>query len=164
MKRKLFIGSRCVVGVEAGVGHCRAPVWTLLWWEAGYGEQDLWEGCCLTLMGWRTSSELSTPLYLPSHSHSRVTIPMCWETACCMLYRMDHSSQGAGQSFLFIFRCWKESMSPFAAADLHSYLMLLVSLDFSLVFPLEAAETRFIERLRTALSVKVCQSVCSEFI
>lgn len=145
-------------------GSCRAPVWTLLWWEAGYGERDLWEGCCLALMGRRTTSELSIPFTSPPVPTLGSRFPCAGRLHAVSLYGMDHASQGAGQSFLFIFRRCKESASPFTATDLHSYLMSLVSLDFSLVFLLETAETRFIERLRTALSVKVCRGVCSEFI
>lgn len=53
---------------------------------------------------------------------------------------------GCCQSFLFIFRCCKKSTSPFTATDPHSYLMLFVSLDFSLVFILGAAGIQRVHR------------------
>lgn len=49
-------------------------VLTLLWWEAGCGERDLGEGCCLALMGGELLAA-AIPFDLPSRSHSRVTIP-----------------------------------------------------------------------------------------
>ena len=106
-------------------GSCRAPVWILLWWESGYGEWDLWEGCCLALMGRRTTSELSIPFTFPPVPTLGSRFPCAGRLHAVSLYGMNHTSQGAGQSFLFIYRCCKESASPFAATDLHSYLMSL---------------------------------------
>lgn len=51
----------------------------------------------------------------------------------------SHSSQVARQSYLFIFRWYKKSKSPFTAIDPYSYLMPVVLVDSSLVLFLEAS-------------------------
>ena len=75
---------------------------------AGCGERNLGRDAAWP-DGWRTTSSSPSPLTSPPVPTLRSQFPV----------------SGAGRSFLFIFRCCKGSTSPFAAADLHSYLMSL---------------------------------------